>query len=462
METCSTTRSLLSQIPKAEKEFLIRTAREILSSLRRDSLEELCSAVAKVHEDKEYGWEEAILCGQWYRYPSEIQNGRFCSEEALKNYLLLRALGVNVEYYVLENYQATGMAHELVLVPNGERPILIDWSLVTPVKKEEHFFAVEGKEPISFGKIYLLEEEEILERVLGLRTGQRFLDAVRCGQVLYRKKTEEGELEGQVKWDPENQELTFTFGYLPYTETILSYFTHTIRYGTEVEIEQEFGISRGASLRQDERIPILTFNHPPKERDALEQIIGFPNRMGPNQKRLLAMEVYYRWATCSEDASEGRYVYSPEKRTEIYLACKTFAEKGEMPEQMRRFMKDQLRTYDHLREHNPSAAERFFDFQCTTMFLDQQYPTEEDLFRYFGENHQLSHFGVCMEYFFISVGALGKQFSSRNLLSSSDILVREISQRIGKDIPLCNIDSFLQFIDDFSAMSDRERFGYSR
>ena len=108
------------QLPASEQEYLAKNAVRIVQQASSDSLEGVLKGVVDFRKDLDYGWEEAVLQGKFYRWPSEINQRIFCSEKALTSYLLLRALGVRAEYGIVENSNSNGMSHEVVFVPKKD------------------------------------------------------------------------------------------------------------------------------------------------------------------------------------------------------------------------------------------------------------------------------------------------------------------------------------------------------
>jgi hypothetical protein len=229
--------SFLSTLPETEQEFAKRTALGFLSET--DTLKDLLGKIVSFQGELAYGWGEAVLGRKWYRWPSELETMRFCSEAALKNFIICKALALPVKYYVCEDYYGTGSSHEFVVQDCGGYDFLIDWKLLKGRLSDRNFW-IKGGGKIPLGKIAEIPEDMIIDRVNKLRSAQSFLDAVVSGQFLLCKYSNFGYLEVSVKYFPVENCMEFRFVYFPYSGRLNFYYLQRYRAGGEIEDEVGF------------------------------------------------------------------------------------------------------------------------------------------------------------------------------------------------------------------------------
>lgn len=182
---------IINQLPESEQDLVSQNALSIMQQNDGD-LEKILKGIVSFQDDLDYDWEEAVLSGNWYRYPGEIGKMRFCSEWALKNFLLARAMALPARYVIVENYCGMNVPHEIVLVPNGSL-YLLDWEL-HKVSQNKGAFKYQDDE-ITFSRIFEVPEAEVMRRVERLRSSESFLEALMSGQYLTIRNTARGVLE---------------------------------------------------------------------------------------------------------------------------------------------------------------------------------------------------------------------------------------------------------------------------
>jgi hypothetical protein len=248
--------NFLDKIPQTEPPFLLARAKEVLQS-QPSSIEDILKATKRIFSDKGYGWEEAILTDRWYRWPSEVGGKRFCSEEALKDYLVLRTLGIPAEYAIVGNYNNTGLAHEVAFVEVEGRKYALDWEGPIPVEIQGDSLIPTNGSQTSLAQVGFLEEDEVFQRVRGLQSGESFLRSITTPQILFIRDNYRGELKAYVSYEPDTGAITFTYRNLPSTTRVRSFLKQTFRprrFGSRLELRTstEFGFETRTSEKEYE------------------------------------------------------------------------------------------------------------------------------------------------------------------------------------------------------------------
>lgn len=281
--------SLLSKLPQAEQQFIAEQTHAILK--RAEGVEGILKEVTAVFAEKEYGWLEAILDSNWYRFPGEVRNMRFCSEMALKNYLLARALGMRAEYYILTNYGTTGMHHECVVIP-GDEAWVLDWSLEgLNARSTKRKLKYKSGIPLVYDNAIRVPEEDILPRVQWLRTREGFLEAVNVGQTLRRKREEGIEIESTIKYH--DGMLTLWHVYKNNASILLFYCEQKYNVRTR-EREEEWGIV--TDLVEGKKLPMEQ-----RKQGTTEML---PVTLSEQELRRLQKDIFYE-----ERTRDGNYLY---------------------------------------------------------------------------------------------------------------------------------------------------------
>ncbi len=363
------TYSIFSELPQHEKDFLSDSSARILRKAKDSSLESMLVEVKNIFKGKQYGWEEAIMDGYWYRYPSEIKKMRFCSEEALKDFLILKTLGVPAQYAVVENYDDRGLSHELNILDNGGYPFVMDWEIFRARIGETSFEKTDGKK-VNFGKITYLRDHEVLERVKSLRSGNSFMEAIESGQILYTKHFKEGEFEAFVQYHPEKKELDFLYTLTKIPGGLRFYFLDRLILDSDKLLhEADYGVIPSNNVR-DDRIPIILFK------------TGLPDFKGIKEATITlddekiwmlgAISLYGVYVVESKKEN-WPFAYSQYRHRTIFKKIKS--EDCEH---------DVINNYDMLkREVSLQAARRYFDFSLFNGALRKTHTDTSGLIEYF-------------------------------------------------------------------------------
>ncbi|GEM_PF-4300278 len=446
---------ILTRLPKAEQQFLLNQADLILQK-SSGTIEDLCQHVANIFGDKQYGWQEAIHDNKWYRYPSEVKEQRFCSEEALKNYLLLRTLGVPVEYCLLENYQRTSMAHEVVLIPTEDSTYLIDWQTVSPITIEPEAFILKNSK-IPFKTLHRLPEEKVLDRVLSLREGERFLDSITCAQILSIKDAPEGELQSTVCYFPEEKYLEFTFIFTRYTGGMKFYLRHEtgVDANNTIYDAQEFGLCEVANRETTKEFPII-YSMNGKMDDLVNQLTFF-QKLSTQQQHNICMESMYNQFSSDSDAFEGKFVTPQSERLDTLAQFQELIQQNNLPQDLKETIQAYITIYDTYHKINPYAAEKFLDFQISKMTFEQLFPVNQDLGP-FWKQYEANPFWTSTLYLCSALRDLGKAFSSTDAFQTSNILTKELCAKTNIEFKPCTFSQLFEIVGNFANMNRQELY----
>lgn len=433
LENLTSGKPLLQKIPEHEAEFIVGQANQILGRLKSNSLEGLLSEVVNVFSEKEYGWEESILDGLWYRYPSEIRTMRFCSEEALKNYLLLRVLGIPARYAIVEGYDNRGVAHEVVIVRDGRKTYVVDWD-VSKVRVTDNGFKPVGGKLVPFGRIAYLSEDEVLDRVIALRSGKSFLDAIESGQMLYRKMYPEGELSGFVQYYPQTHEIHFLFTLNRLLSGLRYYHLDKMKLnGGSIEHEDEEGVVISGSDFNVQKIPVFPIS---RSSVTVPQLIGELEKSFENVDDIvrlnLALEFLYETNLKIQEGGAQPFFSKKEIRDKIFEESTS----SRVWKNSSRRWKTVLSHYDSLKRESPALAERFFDYRLfySKMLID--FKDLKGIQNYLGDDPISSSVGVHAFIFNLAnCREIGKIFLQPSTYDAQKRLCEALAEKIGIPVP---------------------------
>ncbi|MBT3985121.1 hypothetical protein HOD38_00390 [archaeon] len=373
------------QLPDREIEFLTKTAVGIVKD-SDGTLEDILNRICQVFSDKEYGWEEAILSDKWYMFPSEVENQRFCSEEALKNYLLARTLGLPVKYCIAENWRGEGQFHEFVMMDDN----YLDYDQVSKIDSIDNNSLVIDGNKTEFDNLIVLEDDrEVLERVHSLRSGESFLDAITCGQDLYKIHFRYGTINAKVKYAPKNRIAEFLFVLNPNSDARSIYYAYSIMPSNgSIEFDEEIGIAPAFLLGERKRIPVLGYS----EGSGLEFYPEFLDELEEDDKIGVCIDLVYDFMLRNGEAlgvplqtdDEGNKYLFDDKMYNFLLNL--HRKKAEDPdESVSKYSKIVLAHYEALIEYDSVAARSFIDARVFDIDMRSTCGTFKELESYIGE-----------------------------------------------------------------------------
>lgn len=435
-------KALLSRLPEGEARFLIDESLKIARKVDENSLEGVLSEVGNVLNDKDYGWEEAILDGKWYRYPSEVKDQIFCSEQALKNYLLLASLGIHSRYLVAEGWTGR-LAHELVVIPDKEGLVGLDWGETFPVKIEDGKLINRETKKILSKKVHEINQDEVLMRVTGLRTGDRFLDAIKSGQQLYRRNTDEGYIDAFVNYDSEKKEVAFEWEWIDVSKLIPAYFKYSMSpLNGKLHVSQELGLKP-----EDQKIPMIIADRNRKLRNDKSGVGGFRffyERLNQTAQEEILNGILYDKFVADMDRKD--LAVEEEDREKLMRAFVGMAEQ-DLGDGMQEMARSHLEIYNGLKEDvSERAAHRFHDFRAFAIQLASVYGDAKKAF----EAHIEGRLPRAAEAIYtpLVIQGLGRILSVPNTLLCQQYLSEKLADRT--NIPYTMPDSgFLRLTQEW-------------
>ncbi|MEK6889025.1 MAG: hypothetical protein AABW80_02860 [Nanoarchaeota archaeon] len=199
--------NILNYIPEDGAEFVLNKAEEIKRYAR--GVEDRLKLVSKLFLRRRFGCAEAIVQGEFPRLPKRVFHGqqRFCEEEAVKDFLLLSALGIPRLYASCENFKNLGLGHALVLVPSKSHFIMPYYGDLMNVKMEgDRLYDLDTRTCVASG-LDIKPDEQVLallrqnkRKVLGRATSPQLLDRVR---------TNRGNIEARMFYSPDELRIEY-------------------------------------------------------------------------------------------------------------------------------------------------------------------------------------------------------------------------------------------------------------
>ncbi|MDO8563914.1 MAG: hypothetical protein Q7R87_02810 [Nanoarchaeota archaeon] len=125
--------SLLSKLPRSEREFIASSVEEITRKAGASSREDKLLALASHFIGQRIGCGEAVLAQRLARLPSEIKEQRYCGEEALRNLLFLEHLDIPALLLTTNDFRGVGQSHDTVFLPDSRQ--ILDWGEVINVRR---------------------------------------------------------------------------------------------------------------------------------------------------------------------------------------------------------------------------------------------------------------------------------------------------------------------------------------
>lgn len=409
---------IMDHLPLTEREFIGRTASDLMLQGQGD-LEKTLRGIVSFQDDLEYGWEEAVLSGNWYRYPGEIERMRFCSEWALKNYLLARAMSLPAKYVIVEDYCGTNLPHEMVLVPNGSL-YLLDWRFHKVSQNKGAFKSKEDE--LTFSRIFEITDAEVMRRVERLRSSESFLEALVSGQYLAIRNTPKGTLEIFVRYDPRTAALEYWYVLFSFAGRYNLYFRYRIYANSQKE--EEVGILAGKNGRNFKTIPVTDFQDKKSLRDFFRK-----NKLPEfNEKQRLSLlrHALYRYAF----SDRGGLAFPAETRLENLGRMREYAyhQRKEGNLWLRRLIAD----YEKMVRKNPEAAERFLDGYQFEVQIDQMGLKEKELYKHVSDCCRLdAPEDALREGILVSLEELAETLSLSDVASVQQKLQDAVVSRIG-------------------------------
>jgi hypothetical protein len=210
--------------PEETIKFAESKAEELRKKSKEKSKPALADALYK-KSDLSYGYGEAVLSGKFMRWPHEIKKELECFENAVRNYAIAKALGLNPRFFQIFGYRDSPKGiqkqtpmrydHAFIDVDVGrKRRVLIDnqLNMIGYVTYKGNSVIVQHNATTDntvrdFDQLVEFSEQEIADRVNYLRTPEGALSMLATGQRLIEFDTSYGLAFNLVKYSFEENTL---------------------------------------------------------------------------------------------------------------------------------------------------------------------------------------------------------------------------------------------------------------
>ena len=438
--------SIFAGLPDKEIEFLVEHSVRIARESSDGSLESILQAVANFGKGREYGWEEAILSGKWYRWPSEVKEQIFCSEKALMTYLLLQTIGIKAKYAIVPNYGGTRMNHEVVFVPTENTLLLVDWWHVHPTERRDgKILTMDNGMAFDEAKIKWIPDDQVVPRVLHAQSGKSFMNAISCGQVLYRRFTPEGEVEAFVKYSPRGKQLQLVHLYRPVVAAPAFYIDQNFWAKDDgIKSSADFGV-----VKHDRGLNFSgwTYIAPLDEFDAIAMLPQW-------KRRDIKLYIVYD-STIKSKGGEEIFCMPESERQAALQRFRHIAKTGEN-DSLQPYSQFVVERYDRLRTVRPYYAERFLDFQMIRTAASREMPNEKDPDDILEARNGLVHPALIpMVHMGISLQEMSQVMSAEKTVVCHRRLCEELARQTGLPYDEVKPEQYLDVIGDFQKGSLR-------
>jgi hypothetical protein len=449
-------------LPVSEWRYLAQQGREVVDSLNPDySFKDLLHGVANKYRTKEAGWEEAVLSGKFMRYPSEVQEQTFCGEEATRNYLLLRTLGVPCEYGIMRNCDGDKRDHDFVIA-GRDRKHLLDWSKVYEnIEIKEKEITIEGgKQFHKFDKLEFISHENVISGLNEMRSGQKITESLKDRQMMFQEFNEWGQTELYASMSAENT-IGFITCFYPITGRMTKYFARGITFDKEdkdkICVKEELGIIRNTTRGKTE---LFSFIQSYNSDGGFHSKKPLTRKITKDQRRALRQELlYYRILK----EKQKKYVY-PEKKLNDFMIYMCAASQHEGLASL--LSKNFILRYTRIHKQSEETAKRYLDYelfwwstQNNTISSSTKEISLEDALKMYGieneEQELVGHATLAMR----NMGFVYAQGRHRRL---EDAIVRRVASELGRPVPESlppNIISYPMENGYPHIIKDRMRFG---
>ncbi len=438
----------LSQLPDGEPDFLLENSSRILAAAD-GNLEGILAETRDTLGDVKYGWEEAILSRKFFRFPGQVREQIFCSENALKNWLLFKTMGFPVMYAIFDEFDNTGMNHEAVLIPIEDKVYFVDWKDSFPAVIAPTSLQCNGN-TVTFKKMTVLPDHEVIPRVMAAQRGDSFLEAIKVGQLLYTSRDSEGELRSLVKYDPEKGRVSFLFTHIPFTGSVGHYVDRHIYISPNgVREESEWGIACDSNYLNTKRLA-----HSGKDSVFKPLMEGDVSVLPEDVRLYIGLDLLYD--RFLDDRPDGLYYASKSDRTNFLARLR------ETKEDLKNPFVDVARiivgAYDNLRKHyGIKGAERYLDYNLFQIINEENLETQEKIDQALGDHLNMD--GTLVQTFYHSamlVRRTAQHVSRLNQLGAQQILVDTVAEKEGHRIDYTMQADWLDFFDSLKGTGPGE------
>jgi hypothetical protein len=349
---------LEERLPSREVDFISHKLVSLLPKIRNSSLREKLLTIASIFSDQGYGCEEAILSGKSMRWPSEIKNQRYCGEQALANFVLTRALGLQSILVTTEDFKSRGMDHDVVLIPERNHFLMLDWHTIHPVLAKGPKLLDGNSNKVLSNNAFSLRDEHVFDRIENVRR-KPALEALGNLELLTREITPDGEIEALYGYNPEKNELTFEYTSSVSSTPLSFYYLQRIHQNGSLNIIEEAGIISKKQGYKYTRIPLVNLEK--RNLEILKKAFFSPHKLDEETKREIYLSVLY---DSEKEDFTGGFIFNGRERDSFLKFLKKTAQHGSSKKE-RSSAGRQSEFYNFLaRTHSEESAERYIDFLC--------------------------------------------------------------------------------------------------
>lgn len=346
---------LESRLPAKEIDFIFSKLAPLLPRIRPLHLTARLESITSIFSEQSYGCEEAILSGKALRWPSEIRNQRYCGEQAFVNFALTRALGLPSILVTTQDFRSRGMNHDVVLVPQREGYLMLDWNNISQVKADGNRL-LDAKSGKSLSEqAFSLNDENIFDRIEIARR-KTILEALGSLELLKREITPDGEVEALYGHNPNEKELFFEYVSANSSTPLSFYYLQRLSQNGSLRASEEAGIINKKQGYNYSRIPLLSI--PNSFSPSIRNHIPDKDKLDEAVRKEIYLSVLYDWEREEEPES---FVFSFQEREEFLQKLKEKAQDNASREN-RSFAGRQIEFYHGLaRTHSDESAQRYID-----------------------------------------------------------------------------------------------------
>lgn len=347
---------LEKRLPSREIDFLSHQLSPMVPELKSSSLNDVLLKVSSLFNAKSYGCEESILSGKAIRWPSEINMQRYCGEQVLANWLSSLSLNLLPVFLHTENFKGRGMNHAVVLVPEKNHFLMLDWNQVSSVQlRGEKLVDKSGK--VISESAFEIDPALAFDRINSLRRRSVF-DSIGKLELLTRESTGEGEIEALQGRNFEKGELSFEYISSEPHSLLAPYYLQTFTQRSNSIGREEAGLIYKRTGYNYQRIPVLRI------RGGNMEFLPFYRDLAPDAKQELLLSVLYR---IKRDENHSALIFSNSERQNLLKGVNTVSKEGD--KETRRNTGRQINFYHSLKSHSEASAQTYLDSLCLKSFF---------------------------------------------------------------------------------------------
>lgn len=349
----------LERLPLEERGFIYEKLTPFLSKIQNLPLCDRLLVLASIFSHQTYGCEEAILSGKTMRYPSEIENQRYCGEQAFVNFLLTHSLEIPSTLVVTQDFKSRGMDHDVVIVPERDHFLMVDWNTVSPVSVRDNKLLDSNSKVLST-RFFALKDKDVFDRIENVRR-KLILEALSPLELIAREVTPDGEIEALYNYDKDRKELSFEYTLSTSSTPLSFYYLRRLNQGDILQAGEEAGIISKKQGYKYIRIPLIS-----RKQREFPSISPASNNLSEEERKEIHLSVLYDY---KRDNSQSGLIFTDKERKEFLKQLGRTAQ-TDSSKQNRSFAGRQSEFYYVLsRNHSEESAENYLDALCFKVFF---------------------------------------------------------------------------------------------